>query len=155
MKTFISKTLTEQISKRNHFIIFPIIDHGASTEVLANDSTLRIEYLHNEKKLVEGKGIVIHGWTYSALVSPSNFKKLADITELYEAVREGRCKAIKLSTVDWNARIASNLARVARGELVYPPCEAVTKKTLGKRKAATQSPEEEEEEEENDEEDGM
>jgi hypothetical protein len=105
-----------------------------------------MEFRHYEKKIVEAKGIIIEGWTYHAFVSPSDFKKLADIKELYDAVRAGNCKAVKLSAADWAARIASNHIRAAQGELVYPSSRA-TEKTLGKRKASAREEEEEEEEE--------
>src|SRR5882724_4638468 len=103
-----------------------------------------MEFRHYEKKIVEAKGIVIEGWTYPKFVSPSDFKKLADIKELYDAVRGGDCKAVQLSQEDWQARIASNKLRVARGEEVYAP-ESMSSK---KRKTLALEEEEEEEEEE-------
>jgi hypothetical protein len=112
-------------------------------EQLANDTTLRMEFLHYEKKIVEAKGIIIEGWTYYKFVSPSDFKKIADIKELYDAVRSGNCKAVQLSQADWQARIASNKLRAAQGEAVYAPERQASKK----RKA---SAEEEEEEEDSD-----
>lgn len=94
----------------------------------------RLEYKHFEKKMVEGKGIVMEGWTYPIITSPSNFKSLADIKRLHDAIRNGDCKAVKLSQQEWNSRVASNAMRMGMGEDVYS--EAVhSKRSTGKRKA--------------------
>ncbi|KIM81189.1 hypothetical protein PILCRDRAFT_504494 [Piloderma croceum F 1598] len=130
MKSYISKTIKEQI------------------QLLANDSTLRMEFRHYEKKIVEEKGIVITGWTYHKFVSPSDFKKLADIKELYDAIRAGTCKATQLSSEDWQARIVSNKLRAAHGEPVYAPEPPASKKRKTSACDAREEEEEEEEEEE-------
>lgn len=96
----------------------------------------RLEYNKFEKKIVEGKGIIIEGWTYPVFTNPSNFKSVADIKELHDAIRDGTCKAVKLSQPEWNSRVASNAMRMAMGEDVYPDTLYMQKSSsLGKRKA--------------------
>ena len=68
----------------------------------------------------------------NVLTNPSNFKKIADIKTLYDAIRAGSCKAVKLSQVEWNRRVAYNAARVAKGDDVYN--EALSASSLGKHK---------------------
>jgi hypothetical protein len=87
-----------------------------------------MEFRHYEKKIVEEKG-----------------KKLADIKELYDAIRAGTCKATQLSSEDWQARIVSNKLRAAHGEPVYAPEPPASKK---RKTSACDAREEEEEEEE-------
>ena len=92
---------------------------------------------------MEGKGIVIKGWTYHILTNPSNFKKIVDINTLYEAIHAGTCKAMKLSQAEWNQHVAYNAARVAKGDDMYN--EALSASSLGKRKLEGMCEEEEEE----------
>ena len=77
----------------------------------------------------------------------SNFKSLADIKQLYDAICDGTCKAVKLSQQEWNSHITSNCMRMAMGEDVYPDT-LYNQKSLGKRKAKDIAEEEEEGEEE-------
>ena len=91
---------------------------------------------------MEGKGVIIEGWTYPTITNLSNFKSLADIKQLYDAIRDGTCKAVKLSQQEWNSRIASNCMRMAMGEDVYPDT-LYNQKSLGKRKAKDIAEEEE------------
>lgn len=80
-----------------------------------------MEYVRYEKMIVEKHGILIAGWTYDAFVNPSEFRKVADVEELYNAIVEGTCKAKKMSDCEWKARKASNRARFTAGELIYGP----------------------------------
>ena len=64
----------------------------------------------------------------------SNFKSLADIKQLYDAICNGTCKAVKLSQQEWNSCIASNCMRMAMGKDVYPDT-LYNQKSLGKQKA--------------------
>lgn len=68
---------------------------------------------------MEKHGIVIKGWTYPLFISPSDFKRVADVKRLFDAVCSGACTAEKLDDQVWHARIASNQARLAAGENVY------------------------------------
>lgn len=77
--------------------------------------------------------MVIVGWTCPDFVSPSAFKTIAQVEELYDAVNSGLCKAEKLSPTAWAERKASNRSRNELGEDVYGK-EEVMKGV--KRKAA-------------------
>ena len=101
-----------------------------------------MEYSHFEKWIVEAKGIIIKGWTYSKFTSPSNFKKLTDIQKLYEAVCARTCKAVKLSQEEWDQCVAANVSLAVLAE--YHPGALATKK----HKVTEKHEEEEEEEEE-------
>lgn len=83
-----------------------------------------MEYQNYERKIVEKHGIVIAGWTYESFTSPSNFKRVADIKILFDAVRAGTCKATKLSEDEWIARKLSNKMREEAGEDVYGDAES-------------------------------
>lgn len=98
----------------------------------------RLEYDHYEKKIVEARGVVIDGWTYHQFISPSNFKTIPDVEELYFAVSSGICKARKLSAGEQGARIKSNRERHALGESVYAPQKEKAPQALTgeKRRAA-------------------
>jgi len=100
-------------------------------QVLAEQTVRRLEFGHYEKRIVERYGIVIEGWTCPDFVSPSDFKKISQVQELFDAVNAGTCFAKKLSPTEHAARIASNKARYDRGELVYAK---VKESSLGKRK---------------------
>jgi hypothetical protein len=100
-------------------------------EALSGTKIRRLEFAHYEKKLVEKHGVVIDGWTCSEFVSPSHFKKIEQVEELYNAVNSGTCKARKLSAVELAERKQSNQSRHALGEAVYAP----TKGKGVKRKA--------------------
>ena len=101
-----------------------------------------MEYCHFEKWIAEAKGIIIEGWTYPKFTSPSNFKKLADIQKLYDAVCARTCKPVKLSQEEWDQHVAANVSLAALAE--YHPGALATKK----RKVTERCEEEEEEEEE-------
>lgn len=100
-------------------------------ETLSGTKIRRLEFTHYEKKLVEKHGVVIEGWTCSEFVSPSHFKRIEQVEELFNAVNSGACKARKLSAVELAERRQSNQTRHALGEAVYAP----TKDKGVKRKA--------------------
>jgi hypothetical protein len=102
-------------------------------ETLSGKPIKRLEFDNYEKKIAEKLGVVIVGWTCPDFVSPSAFKTIAQVEQLYDAVNSGSCKAEKLSPAAWAARKASNRSRLALGEDVYGK-EEVTKGV--KRKAA-------------------
>ena len=87
-----------------------------------------MEYCHFEKRIAEAKGIIIKGWTYPKFTSLSNFKKLADIQKLYDALCARTCKAVKLSQEEWDQHIAVNvflatLAKCHPGALATKKCK--------------------------------
>jgi hypothetical protein len=102
-------------------------------ETLSGIPIQRLEFDHYEKKIVEKHGVVIVGWTCPDFVSPSAFKTIAQVEQLYDAVNLGLCKVEKLSSTAWADRKASNKSRHALGEDVYGK-EVVAKGV--KRKAA-------------------
>ena len=63
----------------------------------------------------------------------------------YDAICAGSCKAVKLSQVEWNRRVAYNAARVAKGDDMYN--KALSASSPGKHKLEGMCEEEEEEEE--------
>lgn len=101
-------------------------------ETLSGKPIKRLEFENYEKKIAEKLGVVIVGWTCPDFVSPSAFKTIAQVEQLYDAVNSGTCKAEKLSPTAWAARKASNQSRLTLGEDVYGK-EEVTKGV--KRKA--------------------
>ena len=136
IKSYISKMLTKQIGKYR-----PLLNMRHQNTYLLL-SCLRVfiwvryhlEYNNFEKKIMEGKGVIIEGWTYPTITNPSNFKSLADIKHLYDAIHDGTCKAVKLSQQEWNSHITSSCIRMAMGEDVYPNT-LYNQKFLGKQKA--------------------
>lgn len=68
---------------------------------------------------MEKLGVVIEGWTCPDFVSPSNFKLISQVEELYRAVNNGTCYVRKLDKAEHDKHILSNQARAALGEEVY------------------------------------
>jgi hypothetical protein len=91
------------------FVILPT--HSHRTEILSGKKVPRLEFENYEKKIVEKLGIVIEGWTCPDFISPSHFKKVSQVEELYHAVNSGACKARKLTDLELAERKASNQAR--------------------------------------------
>jgi hypothetical protein len=88
-------------------------------ETLSGKTIKHLEFDNYEKKIVEKLRVVIVGWTCPDFVSPSGFKTIAQVEQLYDAVNSGSCKAEKLSPTAWAERKASNRSRHALGEDVY------------------------------------
>ena len=92
---------------------------------------------------MEGKGVIIEGWMYPTITNLSNFKSLTDIKQLYDAICDGTCKAMKLSQQEWNSHITSNCMRMAIGKDVHPDT-LYNWESLCKQKAKDIAKEEEE-----------
>lgn len=152
MKGYISKTLTEQIGEQYPFTIAPVWGSSPSSSILEllSGGKCRLEYAHFEKRIAEAKGIIITGWTYPEFVSPSYFKKLADIQTLYNAIRSGDCKAVKLSQQEWDDRVAASASLAALPE--HLPADSAAAAPASKKRKALDVREEEQEGEEEQEE---
>jgi len=100
-------------------------------EVLSGRKVPRLEFENYEKKIVEKLGVVIEGWTCPDFISPSHFKKVSQVEELYHAVNSGACKARKLSDLELAERKWSNQARHALGEVVYGTAKGSKRKAIG------------------------
>ena len=141
MKSYISKTLTEQTSKQYSFAMAS--HHHLQSELLSG-CKCHLEYAQFEKWIAEAKGIIIVGWTYPKFISPSHFKKIADIKKLYDAIWASDCKAIKLSQQEWDECVAANVSLAALVE--YLPKTSASKKCKALDMCEEEEGEEEEEE---------
>lgn len=83
MKSYISKTLMEQIGKKYSFAM---VSHNYLQSELLSSYKCCLEYAQFEKQITEAKGIIIVGWMYPKFISPSHFKKIVDIKKLYDAI---------------------------------------------------------------------
>ena len=120
MKGHIRETLRKQIGMYSSFLsVFSTAHSDHVVETLSGKKCARLEFEHYEKKIVERLGVVIDGWTCPDFVSPSHFKKIAQVEELFNAVNSGDCKVRKLSDDELAARKLSNQTRHALGEAVY------------------------------------
>ena len=103
-------------------------------ENLSGKAINRLEFDNYEKKIVEKLDVVILGWTCPDFVSPSAFKTIAQVEQLYDAINSGSCRAEKLSLAAWAEQKTSNHSRQALGEDVYGKEEVmkgVKRKVLG------------------------
>lgn len=83
MKSYISKTLMEQIGKKYSFAM---VSHNYLQLELLSSYKCCLEYAQFEKQITEAKGIIIVGWMYPKFISPSHLKKIVDIKKLYGAI---------------------------------------------------------------------
>ena len=101
--------------------------HSHHTAVLVGRKVAHLEFKNYEKKIVEKLGVVIEGWTCPDFISPSHFKKVSQVEELYHVVNSGACKARKLSDLELTKHKKSNQAHHALGEAVYGTTKKGTK----------------------------
>ncbi|TFY76415.1 hypothetical protein EWM64_g7597 [Hericium alpestre] len=66
-------------------------------DALSSRSGMCLEYTCWEEKITKPYGIMIKGWPFDLLQSPSNFKKMDLLNELLEAIMTGKCYLRKLS----------------------------------------------------------
>jgi hypothetical protein len=77
------------------------------------------------------RSVIIEGWTCPDFISPSHFKKVSQVEELYHAVNSGTCKARKLSDLELAKCKRSNQAHHALGEVVYGTVKGAKRKAIG------------------------
>ena len=81
-----------------------------------------MNYINYERKIVERLGVALHGWPFKGRVcNPSKVGGTAEVEKLLSALKDEKCKWVKLTAEELTARIADNKARQARGEQIYQP----------------------------------
>ncbi|KIK15941.1 hypothetical protein PISMIDRAFT_114259, partial [Pisolithus microcarpus 441] len=87
----------------------------------------QMNYINYKKQIMEKLGVALHGWPIPGHVcNPSKLEKLLD------ALKEEKCKWVRLTPQELATRIADNKARQAWGEQIYQPhhcptqCENIT-----------------------------
>ncbi|KAF7970544.1 hypothetical protein HWV62_23711 [Athelia sp. TMB] len=119
MKSHIRETLRDQIGDHSFSHLARTLKLTFAIALLSGKPMHRLEFGNYERRIVEKLGVVIEGWTCPNFVSPSHFKLISQVEELYRAVNDGTCYARKLDKVEYDARILSNQTRAALGEDVY------------------------------------
>lgn len=77
-----------------------------------------MQYARYEEDIVLNYGIELVGWTYDNFVNPSKLStSLGPLTTLYDALKSGECKFVKLSPAELKERETAYRAKQASGEV--------------------------------------
>lgn len=112
-----------------------------------------MQYVNYEQDIVQRYRVVLEGWTYDKLVNPSELSTAVEpLRHLLNAIKNGSCKFVKLSSEERKRRAAEYEAKLASGEVTGK--QRKTRKDAGvKRKRQVATDEEDDEEDDEDEED--
>ena len=96
---------------------------------------INMEYIHLERLIVEVHGVDIVGWPEDVLfANPSKITRIADLTKLHAALKEGACHWVQLSPEELEIRQAENFRRINSGEDPYAPRGGVKAKTAPRKR---------------------
>ncbi|KIK13499.1 hypothetical protein PISMIDRAFT_645506, partial [Pisolithus microcarpus 441] len=106
------------------------IEYVLTTNSIKGNS--QMNYINYEKQIVEKLGVALHGWPIPGRVCNPSKVKRTELEKLLDALKEEKCKWVRLTPQELATRIADNKARQARGEQIYQPrhcptqCENIT-----------------------------
>ncbi|KAI6037351.1 hypothetical protein PISMIDRAFT_640677, partial [Pisolithus microcarpus 441] len=95
--------------------IFPLAPHEA------------MNYINYKKQIMEKLGVALHGWPIPGRVCNPSKVKQTKLEKLLDALKEEKCKWVRLTPQELATRIADNKARQAQGEQIYQPCRCPTR----------------------------
>ncbi|KAF8179466.1 hypothetical protein BJ912DRAFT_802643, partial [Pholiota molesta] len=77
-----------------------------------------MNYCHYEEDIVLRYGVVLEGWTYDKFINPSELStSIPPLTELYDALKSGACKFVKLTPAEKKERMVAYQAKLKAGEI--------------------------------------
>ncbi|KAI5997728.1 hypothetical protein EDC04DRAFT_2612524 [Pisolithus marmoratus] len=81
----------------------------------------QMNYMNYKRQIVEKLGVVLQGWPVPGHgCNPSKVSQ-TELEKLLDALKEEKCKGVKLTLQELAARIADNKACQAQGEQIYWP----------------------------------
>lgn len=91
---------------------------SALVDITGNPKAV-MQYTRYEEDIVLRYGVELVGWTYENFVNPSELStSLGPLTTLFNALKSGECKFIKLSLTELREREAKHRAKETSGEVV-------------------------------------
>ncbi|KAI6037372.1 hypothetical protein BKA83DRAFT_4513750 [Pisolithus microcarpus] len=88
----------------------------------------QMNYINYKKQIMEKLGVALHGWPIPGRVCNSSKVKQTKLEKLLDALKEEKCKWVRLTPQELATRIADNKARQARGEQIYQPRRCPTRR---------------------------
>ncbi|KIK10456.1 hypothetical protein PISMIDRAFT_124379, partial [Pisolithus microcarpus 441] len=88
----------------------------------------QMNYINYKKQIVEKLGVALHGWPIPGHVCNASKVKQTKLEKLLDALKEEKCKWVRLTPQELATRIADNKARQAWGEQIYQPCRCPTQR---------------------------
>ncbi|KAJ6456854.1 hypothetical protein C8R45DRAFT_798255, partial [Mycena sanguinolenta] len=96
---------------------------------------IRMDYIYYEECIVLKYGIILVGWTCARFVNPSELSSsITVLTTLRDALRDEKCKWVKLSPAERKARKEAWDVDVEAGKVV--PRSRVTRSDINKKRKA-------------------
>ncbi|KAF8326485.1 hypothetical protein F5887DRAFT_1197076 [Amanita rubescens] len=111
---------------------------NANLAQITGDSTTTMQYVRYEEEIIHKRGVELVGWTYDKIVNPSQMSSaLEPLSKLRNAIKEGRCKFVRLTQQEIKERIAAYDNRIEKGEMQAR--KRKTRKDKGKRRNVPQA----------------
>ncbi|KAJ6608429.1 hypothetical protein B0H10DRAFT_2067914 [Mycena sp. CBHHK59/15] len=83
---------------------------------ITGELNAQMQYINYEEDLVHRYGVIIVGWTFDKLISPSDMStSLPALQELLNALKSGKCHFVKLTPEELKERKAKFRADIAAG----------------------------------------
>ena len=97
-----------------------------------------MQYIRYEEDIVLKKGVELVGWTYEKIINPSSLSSAVQpLRNLRDAIKDKRCRFVRLSAQELSARVAAYQEKVNQGQVI--PRQRKTRKDKGIRRHKTMS----------------